>query len=166
MSNDSVQRKDRRGDADPEEKPHGDGGRDGRDVANSLGTPRTPEAGRGGKAPPWSLCREHSPRTPGPWPSGVQDGDRMDSWAFSHLVCYGNPRKLTQRVHLCVYVSDVTPLDCFLQKGPFPYFSHIKLGIRTISIFEKHLEFKNKVCFSHLSGPWRMSWAHMIEEIR
>ena len=60
-SNDSVLRRDRRGDADPEEKPHGDGGRDGRDVANSLGTRRTPEAGRGGKAPPWSLCREHSP---------------------------------------------------------------------------------------------------------
>ena len=54
-SNDSVLRRDRRGDADPEEKPRGDEGGDRRDVATSPGMPGTPEAGRGGKAPPWSL---------------------------------------------------------------------------------------------------------------
>ena len=58
MSNDSVLRRDRRGDADPEEKPRGDRGRDGRDAATSPGTSGAPGAGRGRKAPPWSLWRE------------------------------------------------------------------------------------------------------------
>ena len=50
MSNDSVLRRDRRGDADPEGKPCGDGGRDGRDTATSaqghLEPPELEEAGR------------------------------------------------------------------------------------------------------------------------
>ena len=58
MSDDSVLRRDRRGDADPEEKPRGDGGRDRRDTATSPGTPGAPRAGRVRKAPPWSLWRD------------------------------------------------------------------------------------------------------------
>ena len=82
-----------------------DRGRDGRDAATSPGTPGAPGAGRGGKVPPWSLCREHSPRTPGPRTSGVQDGDRMDSWAFSHLVCLETPENSHSAcIYVCMWV--------------------------------------------------------------
>ena len=52
---------------DAEEKPRGDGGRDGREAATSPGrrdarSPRKPE--EAGRALPWSLCRELSPGTP------------------------------------------------------------------------------------------------------
>ena len=49
-----VLRRDRRGDADTEEEPREDRGRDKRDAATSPGTPRVPDAGRDRKDPPWS----------------------------------------------------------------------------------------------------------------
>ena len=56
-----------------EEKPRGDGGRDRRDAATSPGMPGAPRAGRGRKAPLWSMWRERSPGIPGPQTPGLQD---------------------------------------------------------------------------------------------
>ena len=54
------------GDTDTEEKPRGDRGRDGREVATGPGMDaqsphKLEEAGR---TLPWNLCRELSPGTP------------------------------------------------------------------------------------------------------
>ena len=50
---------------DAEEKPHGDGGGDGREAATSPGmdtwSPQKPE--EAGRTLPWRLCRELSPGT-------------------------------------------------------------------------------------------------------
>ena len=55
----------KRRDTDTEEKPRGDGGRDGREAATSPGTdarsPQKPE--EAGSILPWRLCRELSPGT-------------------------------------------------------------------------------------------------------
>ena len=55
----------KRRDTDTEEKPRGDGGRDGREAATSPGTdarsPQKPE--EAGRTLPWRLCRELSPGT-------------------------------------------------------------------------------------------------------
>ena len=51
---------------DTEEKPRGDGGRDGREAATSPGTdawsPQKPK--EAGRTLSWSLCRELGPGTP------------------------------------------------------------------------------------------------------
>ena len=65
---------------DAEEKPHGDGGRDGREAATSPGTDawslqKLEEVGR---TLPCSLCRELSPGTPRPQTSGPQGWGRVD----------------------------------------------------------------------------------------
>ena len=56
----------KRGDTDTEEKPRGDGGRDGREAATSPGmdawSPKKPEEAR--RTLPWNLWMELSPGTP------------------------------------------------------------------------------------------------------
>ena len=59
---------------DTAEKPHGDGGGDGREAATSPGTDaQSPQKlEEAGGTLPWRLCRELSPGTPGPHTSGLQ----------------------------------------------------------------------------------------------
>ena len=67
-------------DADRKEKPQGDGGRDGRDVATSLGMPGAPGAGRGGKAPPLAPVEGAGPWdtwTSDAWSPGRVDGELL-----------------------------------------------------------------------------------------
>lgn len=78
---------------DTEEKPRGDGGRDGRDPATCPGPPAAPRAGRGRKEPPPEPVEGAGPAPPGPQTSELK---KTHSCCLHHCVCgfcYVSPQK-------------------------------------------------------------------------
>ena len=93
-SKDSVLIRDRRGHVDTEEKPHEDGGRDGREAATSPGTPGAPEAERGRRDPPLEPPRGAQPCDPSCQTPGLQVWETINFYRSSDLLggtLFSNP---------------------------------------------------------------------------
>ena len=81
-SKDSVLLRDTRGDSDTEEKPHEDGGRDGREAATSPGPPETPRSWRRQEGPslePLEGAGSWDPLTSDVWSPGWGRGVDVSS---------------------------------------------------------------------------------------